>query len=329
MNALRNAFAASALVLTGACGSELDLVATEAALRTPAFEKVTPEVAELLNWMSYVPMETLRDHCQVPSDAARAIQKRAPYEALEHLASVPEVGTATLQRIVHCGHVMGPVPQALLAVLDQNIGTRYDVAVAFTTAEAARTLDFANRASQKELEAADGIGSTLAARIVAARPMGSIFNVRAVEGIDVVRIKGLKAAAAAWTPPPPPPPVNVVTGPSTSSPYVLTVEDATAFTTTAVNEFTFSMDAQIVAACEGVWGGEAFTDEWSNNHCRRYIKARLYEDTLVRSLSLVEEWFTDWTYAQEAIDALVEDQYYSSLDWYLEAWAEAIGEASA
>ncbi len=191
-------FAGIVSLSAAACAVEdVDRVEQQAKEAGSCEEPETPEVRSLLDWAGSVTEAKLRSF--MPSDVAKRIATKGPYDCLEDLASVRGVGNEMLRRLVDYGQYGGGVSESLYAVIDQPTDGRYDAVIAFHVDDNAQAAAFANGATLAELDDVPGFGPTLAGNLIAARPLGDVRDIDAVSGIGVARLRALTEASVGWT----------------------------------------------------------------------------------------------------------------------------------
>ncbi len=120
-----------------------------------------------------------------------------PFETFEDVDAVPQVGPATIERLLEYA-----VAQGFVTDDDPPLGVWDEVQ--FTAEEAAATLRAANTASLEALTAEAGLRSNAAGNVIAARPIADMDALAAVPYVGPVAMAALKAYALSLEPDPEP-----------------------------------------------------------------------------------------------------------------------------
>lgn len=125
-----------------------------------------------------------------PTLARRLIEHR-PYRELNELDRVPGVGPETLTRLRPYLHVTAPPPSTMPPPRVIRARAPDPVPVGGKKKPPAAQVNL-NRASVEELATLPGVGPTLAARILEARPFARIDDLRRVRGIGPKTLEKLR-----------------------------------------------------------------------------------------------------------------------------------------
>ena len=126
-------------------------------------------------------LEELDVDVALARDTAESILERGPYESLDDLAAVPNVGASTLKQLRAYAPIWADI-SALAGTFD---------GVPFEAHDAADALELANHATYEQLTAG-GMYSSGAKAIIANRPYENLDEVAAVTGVGPSTMQALK-----------------------------------------------------------------------------------------------------------------------------------------
>jgi DNA uptake protein ComE-like DNA-binding protein len=145
-------------------------------------EFTAAESSAVLFGVNEATLDELDIDAQLAVDSAVAIIENAPYDSLEQLAAVPNVGKGTLTQL----RAYAPVWMDLAALAGTFDG------VTFEPHDAADALELANHATYEQL-VAGGVYSSGARALVDNRPYDDLADVAGVSGVGPSTMQALKS----------------------------------------------------------------------------------------------------------------------------------------
>jgi len=140
------------------------------------------ESAAVLWGVNQATLEELDHDAQLASDAALSIVENAPYDSMDELAAVPNVGKTTLTQLRAYAAVWTDL-SALAGTFDS---------VSFEAHEAADALEIANHATYEQLTAG-GVYASGARAIIDNRPYDDLSEVAGTSGVGPSTMQALKS----------------------------------------------------------------------------------------------------------------------------------------
>jgi DNA uptake protein ComE-like DNA-binding protein len=140
------------------------------------------ESSAVLWGVNQATLEELDHEVALASDTARSIVENAPYDSMDELAAVPNVGKTTLTQLRAYSAVWTDI-SALAGTFD---------GVTFEARDAADALEIANHSTFEQLTAG-GVYSTGARAIIGSRPYDDLAEVASVSGVGPSTMQALKS----------------------------------------------------------------------------------------------------------------------------------------